>query len=107
VRADGLTISSSLPTTFRRPHQNRFIAWPCHACFIFARRSPSRTGTEKGFVMPKNQFQRPAPVIRTHNVPRHGTQPPVRKAEVKLTQPRDAHAALPSLEELLAKSTRH
>lgn len=57
--------------------------------------------------MPKNQFQRPAPVIRTHNVPRHGTQPPVRKAEVKLTQPRDAHAALPSLEELLAKSTRH
>lgn len=55
--------------------------------------------------MPKNQFQRPLPVARTHSVPRHGAPLPVRKAEAKKTvQPRqETLLSLPQLEALLGK----
>ncbi len=58
--------------------------------------------------MPKNQFQRPLPVARTHNVPRHGAPLPVRKVEAKkVAQPRQDLLTLPQLEALLGKSPRH
>lgn len=56
--------------------------------------------------MPKNQFQRPLPVTRTHAVPRHGAPPPVRKVEAKkVNQPQQQtlSLSLPQLEALLGK----
>ena len=54
--------------------------------------------------MPKNIFQRPQPVARTHNVPRHGAPIPMRKAETrKVVQPREQTLPLPTLEALLGK----
>lgn len=58
--------------------------------------------------MPKNQFQRPLPVARAHNVPRHGAPLPVRKVEVrKVAPPQHEQVALPPLEALLGKSSRY
>jgi len=56
--------------------------------------------------MPKNIFQRPQPVPRVHNVPRHGAPIPVRKIEAKRPgQPRqEATMSLPALEALLKSS---
>lgn len=58
--------------------------------------------------MPKNIFQRPQPVARTHNVPRHGAPIPMRKVETrKVAPPRpEGTLSLPALEALL-KSDRH
>ena len=54
--------------------------------------------------MPKNQFQRPLPVTRTHAVPRHGASLPVRKVEAKkVSQPQQQTLSLPQLEALLGK----
>ncbi|SHF67291.1 hypothetical protein [Devosia limi] len=58
--------------------------------------------------MPKNTFQRPRPVARTNNVPRHGAPLPIKKTEArKVPQPKQSPAPLPSLEALLAKSPGH
>lgn len=57
--------------------------------------------------MPKNQFQRPLPVARAHNVPRHGAPLPVRNVDVKkVALPPHGPAALPPLEALLGRPTR-
>lgn len=50
--------------------------------------------------MPKNMFQRPLPVARTKNVPRHGAPLPIKKVERKSGQP-TAAAELPNLSSLL------
>jgi len=58
--------------------------------------------------MPKNIFQRPQPVARTNNVPRHGAPLPVKKIEArKVSQPRQEALPLPSLSALLGKSPGH
>ncbi|MBJ3783368.1 hypothetical protein [Devosia sediminis] len=56
--------------------------------------------------MPKNQFQRPAPVKHTNQVPRHGKPLPQRKVEArsKVATERDG-APLPSLHALLGRTT--
>jgi hypothetical protein len=56
--------------------------------------------------MPKNIFQRPQPVTRVQNVPRHGAPLPVRKAEAKkFGQPKqETTMSLPALEALLKSS---
>lgn len=57
--------------------------------------------------MPKNMFQRPQPVTRTQNVPRHGAPLPPRKAEPrKPAPPRPEMLALPPLDVLLSKDRR-
>lgn len=54
--------------------------------------------------MPKNIFQRPQPVARTHKVPRHGAPIPMRKVEAKkVVQPQEQTLPLPTLEALLGK----
>jgi len=54
--------------------------------------------------MPKNIFQRPQPVARTQNVPRHGAPLPVRKIETKrVPHPKDVAPTVPTLEALLGK----
>lgn len=58
--------------------------------------------------MPKNMFQRPQPVTRSKNVPRHGAPIPMRKLEAKkIAQPKqETTMSLPALEALL-KADRH
>jgi len=57
--------------------------------------------------MPKNQFQRPLPINHSHNVPRHGQQPPQpQKLQAKSTTPAK-NTGLPSLEKLLNSEQRH
>jgi hypothetical protein len=55
----------------------------------------------KGYLVPKNQFQRPLPVKHTHNVPRHGKPlPPQAKADGKPVG-KELPASLPPLSALL------
>ncbi|SMQ71992.1 hypothetical protein SAMN06295905_1976 [Devosia lucknowensis] len=57
--------------------------------------------------MPKNQFQRPAPIQHTGNVPRHGKpQPPQAKSAEKRLSKLSTNT-LPPLETLLAKSPQN
>ncbi len=52
--------------------------------------------------MPKNIFQRPQPVARTHNVPRHGAPIPMRKVEAKkVVQPKEQTLPLPPRDAVL------
>lgn len=58
--------------------------------------------------MPRNMFQRPVPVTRNHNVPRHGAPLPVKKLEArKVLPPKPDLPALLPLEALLSKPTKH
>ena len=56
--------------------------------------------------MPKNQFQRPAPVKHIHNVPRHGTPSPVPPRGNGKPAAKAVPAGLPSLSSLLDKAGR-
>lgn len=57
--------------------------------------------------MPKNQFQRPQPINPSHNVPRHGHQPPPPpKLQVKSNVPAK-EPGLPPLEKLLGSEKHH
>ncbi|KKC37385.1 hypothetical protein WH87_12675 [Devosia epidermidihirudinis] len=59
---------------------------------------------KKGFVMPKNMFQRPQQVAHSNNVPRHGAPIPTRKPDAKkIVQPPRDTITLPSLGDLLGK----
>jgi hypothetical protein len=55
--------------------------------------------------MPKNTFQRPAPITRSHTVPRHGKPVPAPvKGEMKpVAQKPDTAAKLPPLQHLLGR----
>lgn len=55
--------------------------------------------------MPKNQFQRPAPVLRDHKVPRHGAPIPAPKMGArKIASTKPVPATLPPLGALLGKT---
>jgi hypothetical protein len=81
-----------------------------HATIIIViprRASTCRAGNGKALTMPKNQFQRPTPVVRDHKVPRHGAPVPGPKPGSKQALPaKPAPAAMPPLDVLLGK-TRH
>lgn len=57
--------------------------------------------------MPKNMFQRPQPINHNRNVPRHGTQQGQLPAKAAKPAEASVKPALPSLEKLLHKGTRH
>jgi|GEM_PF-671884 len=57
--------------------------------------------------MPKNIFQRPQPIKRSSNVPRHGAPLPMSRLEArKIAQPKPDKEAppLPALDVLLGKT---